>query len=1133
MGNIIGQPLDEYVANQIKARQNLHGSGVRFKGNERTEDQLNILNSNTSWIKLASGVTISDEERLKDLGFASSERSNLIGMGLAKKYVLFNGVSEYAGGSLNQRQGFIPSNFESVDTGGAIVRDTEDSSYIYSRYRNAGDEKNQDSHGSDSGYNPMPGIISMEVKALKRGSIEKAFIKIKAQNRQQLDILDTLYMRLGYTVLLEWGNTLYTTEGGDKQVVRNTIIEDKFFKLPGKRSYLDFIGGSNNPLIKSYKEKYDGNYDGMLAVISNFNWTFNPDGSYDIDLTLISLGDVIESLKSNISIDKGLINYVNSDQFKSKFLTNPTDTPDLVEKKKDASIIHSMLWLFKRFGTRNREITIVGSDNFIPVTVGHFLKNGYEDLAITSKTYTFRIIKNQGSSDGFNRIPVDQTIVQTLSGENPDELADIQLIRYYQAGEGLTNTPVINQTGFKHFIEVKTREQGPNPNITIEKLSSTYEWTATNPEYNLIPNPINDAPFNAAFQLETKTKQYYLKFHYLLTFIRNRIIPLIKADDGNTPIFDIDSGQWTNKMYSLPNQISLDPKVCLVRNDNFLKADGSFSSVMNQLELFRAIDDKERNKTTNYNLAYPLNIYLNFEFIISSLESNQNERGDVNLYGFISSICTGLNKALGGINNLEPVIDKDTNTLTIIDSTPIPDVSAPEDNSYELILYGYSGSNYSSELQSFTKYESNFIRDINLKTTISPDYATMVTVGATANGYVKGTEATAFSVWNKGIVDRFKNELIPSNPSSQSPSGSNNNSDEAVSIYKSEFLSKTSQCYGFSSVKDPFLNGDLGDLNDDIIQKNISVVTEFYKYILSKEGQKTQQAGTIGFIPFKLSITMDGISGIKIYNKLNVNSSFLPVRYGKTLNFIITGVNHRLQNNDWETTLETIVMPKTSKVDALDIGVTALTNTLFSKSKTGEATGDLYIWEKGYNSTAPETPNKYLANVLRYNVSGAPIQKPTSPTVLYYSKYEQTKGPKPKLVLVQKYKSLDSSNTESEQFFKEVLTKLGAPHTAGNLIWMKGWAQAEGSKALWNPLSSTQLVLKIPNNFNKFQVQNYFDKGIGITYTHQIIVNGRYPNIIKALKKGIPNKAEGFKLAQILQLRNPSQSEINTLINSW
>jgi hypothetical protein len=237
------------------------------------------------------------------------------------------------------------------------------------------------------------------------------------------------------------------------------------------------------------------------------------------------------------------------------------------------------------------------------------------------------------------------------------------------------------------------------------------------------------------------------------------------------------------------------------------------------------------------------------------------------------------------------------------------------------MLYGYKGSNFNSDYQSFTTYKSNFIRNIDLKTNISPDYATMVTVGATANGYVKGTEATAFSVWNRGIVDRFKNELIP--PPQQIESDPTGSQTEAATNYVKEFLNHATYCYGFDGniYQNP---PKVGNLNNDIIGKNLSVVTEFYKYVLAKKGQKTQQAGTIGFIPFKLSIMMDGISGIKIYNKLQVDSSFLPVRYGKTLNFIITGVNHRLQNNDWETTLETIVMPKTSKLEISDYDISSI-----------------------------------------------------------------------------------------------------------------------------------------------------------------------------------------------------------------
>jgi hypothetical protein len=105
-------------------------------------------------------------------------------------------------------------------------------------------------------------------------------------------------MRLGYTVLLEWGNSIYTTNGEDKEILRNTLIEDSFLNV-SKGSYFNML----NP-IESLRDKYKGNYDALLGKISNFNWTFNPDGSYSIELTIISLGDVIESLKSNLAIDK-------------------------------------------------------------------------------------------------------------------------------------------------------------------------------------------------------------------------------------------------------------------------------------------------------------------------------------------------------------------------------------------------------------------------------------------------------------------------------------------------------------------------------------------------------------------------------------------------------------------------------------------------------------------------------------------------------------------------------------------------------------------------------------------------------------------------------------------------------------
>jgi hypothetical protein len=56
---------------------------------------------------------------------------------------------------------------------------------------------------------------------------------------------------------------------------------------------------------------------------------------------------------------------------------------------------------------------------------------------------------------------------------------------------------------------------------------------------------------------------------------------------------------------------------------------------------------------------------------------------------------------------------------------------------------------------------------------------------------------------------------------------------------------------------------------------------------------------------------MDGISGFKIYNKIKLNLKFLSKDYRNFLNFIITEINHKLSDQDWETELSAILHPET------------------------------------------------------------------------------------------------------------------------------------------------------------------------------------------------------------------------------
>jgi len=866
--SIIGQEIESYTISQINARQKLHGSGT---STSRTPQQISVLNSNSSWVKLASGISV-NASRLRDIQVSTSYS----GMELAKNNVLFGGTSKLVGGQrLQQKEGFLP--YQS------------NSSYL---------------HG-DFGYSPMPGIISADIKALNRGSLKKATVKLTANNKQQFDVIDLLYLRLGYTVLLEWGNSMYTSNGTDRQLVQQTIVEDekRFFNPEyGKgKSHRDILF-----VIEYYRDKYKGNYDGLLGKVSNFNWTFQSDGSYDIEITIISLGDVVESLKTNISSNRQLSLFIEN-----TLAANPSGSEggnNLIEENADSNDIAAMLYCWKYV---NKDLlTYQSYEDSIYIRrpdegdrfVGAFLETS-TTLTSTFVTYRFAYlaygydieIYPDLSPDTYYKsveIPYDLNIYPNHEEEAQKERKsrDDKLIT-----DGKNRLSFVNPSGIQDY----------------KRVLAGYESLGN--KKTTIDSPLtNFSKKDACFITTEPDKQFYLRFGALLQYLRTTIIPKVDTSNSNyknkPPVFSINTdvygtGDLGNYMYSLPNQISLDPRVCIVRNDKFQTSNG-ITEVYRHLLPFRSEDYSSK---PNPNKAYIMNIYLNFEFIINCINNNLDEKGDIGIFGFLKAICDGLNKSLGGINNLEPIINEDTNTLYIIDTTPIPGIGS-ETASYTLQLFGYNAST------------SNFVRNVDLKTAITPEYATMITVGATAGGYVKGIEATAFSKWNDGLTDRFKEKLIPGNENSQEENGE----DEAASNYINKFLSAkagNASRYGF---KGNIVSTNAKNLQIDpgAIEKNISVVTEYYKYLIAS--QKNQQGGTVGFIPFKLNFSMDGISGIKIYNKLHVDTRFLPKAYGTELDLIVTGVSHKLSNDDWETNIETTLIPKTNELKDLVITAEAI-----------------------------------------------------------------------------------------------------------------------------------------------------------------------------------------------------------------
>lgn len=833
MGKIVGEKLLPYVADQINLRQEKHGLI------NRDAEALTYLNSKTAWLKLASAVEITPERLAKE-----KFRSGFAWNKLAKDYVLFGGISHLEGDKLEQLQSILFSG-------------NSDGMY---------DVSASDKQAREFGLVPMPGLESAEVKSLNRGSIKEANITIKCYSPEQFRILDLLYLRIGYTLFLEWGWGTYFDNNGKLETNYFSLIEDPdgFFNNSWKKkSYLPFLNK-----IEATRKAKNGNYDGLLCRVTNFSWTFN-NGVYDINLKCISLGDVVESIKTNITPSYTVSKFID-DQYAVFQDSGENETNKGIASSPINNVISAYVFLQKLFllNNANNGGPLYHDERQIP----HKAK-GFQDGSMPLGSVFVRPTEVVPGAEGiystnvkfFSSFAKRRTFIEDhLNGGT--EVSNIESLNS-QTAPGSYYFPIdatIGEECSVHYTIIPDLSE-----ISIDSKNTDIFYLNYN---NMVTD--EDVVLDEGF---------YFRFGHILDLINQKIITKIKS--SNTPLLGIDTGQWSNYMYTFPYQVSLDPRICLVKNP-------SQEPINSKEFIISAADWKKDGK----DYAWTMNIYLNGKFIVDTISNNIDENGDISLFSFLSTICTELNKALGGVNNLEPVIDEDENKIYIIDGS-YSETEKP--SGYQLELYGYNGK------------QSNFVKDVSIKTELTNDFATMATVGSTAGGYVKGVENTMFSKWNKGLIDRFKEKLIPANP--KSAEKSDEGRDEPHEAYVKEFWNRTYSPFGVTypqDIPDDAFTQDQPALNNEIIDKNMAIVTEFYKYCHSviQENHLKYASPTNGFIPISLNATFDGLSGIKIYNAINVDTRFLPPNYPEALKFIIKGVNHKISQNSWDTTIDTVVI---------------------------------------------------------------------------------------------------------------------------------------------------------------------------------------------------------------------------------
>lgn len=271
----VGSPVQAHILKQLQARATV------FSRSQKSVEDLIALHSNTAWVSLRSSVNELTEAEISALEQSISVRESVIGsFEKASNFILLGGL----------REGWEPDPKAGISTEPGVVNP-------YKAYRNY----------EGLGIRPMPGITGVKVQSKNTyGTLMEAEVSFNVWTVEDLEMCELLYFRPGYTALLEWGHSLYIDSEGNlvrpSGEVSGMISNDNFFL--SKTSTANTAIHPLNKEIENFRERKEGNYEGLFGFIRNFSFSFRPDGGYDCTVTIVSLGIILDSIKTAKTSDK-------------------------------------------------------------------------------------------------------------------------------------------------------------------------------------------------------------------------------------------------------------------------------------------------------------------------------------------------------------------------------------------------------------------------------------------------------------------------------------------------------------------------------------------------------------------------------------------------------------------------------------------------------------------------------------------------------------------------------------------------------------------------------------------------------------------------------------------------------------
>ena len=477
--------------------------------------------------------------------------------------------------------------------------------------------------------------------------------------------------------------------------------------------------------------------------------------------------------------------------------------------------------------------------------------------------------------------------------------------------------------------------------------------------------------------VEGSGQELYVSFKTILRFTAENLNLFTgTAKSTKKQIITID---WESDkpMFMFSTSVSCNLQKCYIRNSLLKTSIGTlyspsesgiapFSDIdhfyLTKLNTLRDGFRTASNTTDGIPAIYPSigninNIYLNVNFLAEVLiKESDNEDGKVSIREYLQALCNGVNKALGSINDLQVVIDEDA---------PIPHVTIIDYQQKRIRGLGGLLSNNNAVTTLKGQGLGSMLTNISAQSSITPDVATMISIGAQAQGAVLGEEAVSFSRLSAGLTDRvYPQKFITELELEKAAKIAADRKEQAAARFQvtmntyAELVNLQTPASLYGPIK----------LTADLKTDYENVATDFYKYLLA-EFTETNQTAT-ALIPVKLSFNMHGIGGMKMYQKFKISDDILPLSYTSEYEFIAMGISHTVDSSKWDTAVSATLSIASEEIKPLEaFSVPLLAVEVSSEGSAGGGT-------TGANCPAPGT------NIIPNGWGG--FEKPFERTILTY-----------------------------------------------------------------------------------------------------------------------------------------------------